>query len=285
MSTKSLLALAVIALALLMFFCIKTHLPMLASPIAAPSAVATPASLSATIRDGRVAVGGVMPDVTTRDATLAAARKLFGDSKVTDATTIGSNVAAPRWLATLPALMASGKTLGNGELRIEDASITVTGEVASAADKTARIAEVTAAAGIGAKVMDRLTVAAPSAPSAPLQTQLNNAMLNRIIEFETGSAVLTAKGTAILDGVAPIIKQSPPAQIEIAGHTDSRGAADANQQLSRARANAVREYLVARGVEAARLKASGYGAARPVADNTTRDGQQKNRRIEFSVTK
>ena len=78
--------------------------------------------------------------------------------------------------------------------------------------------------------------------------------------------------------------ESPNATILIEGHTDADGEEQANLDLSSARAQAVLDQLVARGVEASRLTAQGFGEAEPVASNESKEGKAKNRRIEFVVT-
>jgi len=70
----------------------------------------------------------------------------------------------------------------------------------------------------------------------------------------------------------------------IEGHTDSSGSAEINQQLSQQRAEAVMQALEARGVDAARLSAEGYGAERPLASNDTEEGRSANRRVEVYLT-
>jgi outer membrane protein OmpA-like peptidoglycan-associated protein len=71
--------------------------------------------------------------------------------------------------------------------------------------------------------------------------------------------------------------------IEIAGHTDNVGAPESNQKLSEDRANAVKQYLVKKGIVAERIVAKGYGDSEPVADNNTASGKQQNRRTEVRV--
>ena len=106
-------------------------------------------------------------------------------------------------------------------------------------------------------------------------------MVALYLNFDTGSANLQASSNSQIDQIADMLKAAPAMKIEVAGHTDNVGAADANQALSQARAAAVVKALVARGVAAARLVGRGYGASQPIADNRTDDGRAKNRRVEL----
>ncbi len=105
------------------------------------------------------------------------------------------------------------------------------------------------------------------------------------VAFATGSAKLTGAGFAALNSVADSLKAHPSLVVEVGGHTDSVGGAAFNLKLSQKRANAVRDYLIAQGVTAARLTAEGYGLTRPIADNKTDEGRARNRRVEFKVLK
>ncbi|MBZ8143645.1 cell envelope biogenesis protein OmpA, partial [Rubrivivax gelatinosus] len=116
--------------------------------------------------------------------------------------------------------------------------------------------------------------------SAAGQEQLDAALANRIVEFEPGSATLTATGQQVLDDLAGVIKRMPDRRFEIIGHTDAQGARLSNLALSAARADAVKSYLTAQGVPATLLGTSGAGPDRPVASNDTADGRARNRRIE-----
>ena len=104
------------------------------------------------------------------------------------------------------------------------------------------------------------------------------------ILFETGSSKLLPESYPIIDQVARILKENPNISMEIAGHTDSRGSARSNQILSENRAKSVKQYLVEkRGIDPTRLLTKGYGESKPVATNATKEGRQKNRRVEFKV--
>jgi OmpA-OmpF porin, OOP family len=103
------------------------------------------------------------------------------------------------------------------------------------------------------------------------------------VQFETGKAILQASSYAELNEIVDYMKINDKEIIEIAGHTDNVGQDADNLKLSQSRAEAVKNYLVKKGIAAARLKAKGYGASQPVADNSNEEGRQKNRRTEVRL--
>jgi OOP family OmpA-OmpF porin len=103
------------------------------------------------------------------------------------------------------------------------------------------------------------------------------------VTFEFDSERLTANARTILDGVVTALESAPDIRVEVGGHTDARGSDDYNQRLSERRAASVRDYLVDKGIDAARLSAVGYGEAKPVADNDSDEGREQNRRVELTV--
>jgi outer membrane protein OmpA-like peptidoglycan-associated protein len=104
------------------------------------------------------------------------------------------------------------------------------------------------------------------------------------VGFDAGKASLQSTATTAIDRLAQLLGVYPERSVRIEGHTDSLGDDAANQQLSERRANAVRDALLARGIDAARVAAVGYGETRPIADNATPGGRQKNRRIEIVLS-
>jgi outer membrane protein OmpA-like peptidoglycan-associated protein len=103
------------------------------------------------------------------------------------------------------------------------------------------------------------------------------------IRFANGKDTILFDSYPLLDEIAQAIKDSPKMQISIEGHTDSNGSDSFNLKLSQKRADAVRDYIIARGVEPDRLKAVGYGETKPLAPNDTEEGREKNRRVEFNI--
>jgi outer membrane protein OmpA-like peptidoglycan-associated protein len=107
------------------------------------------------------------------------------------------------------------------------------------------------------------------------------------VEFATGKDVIQgAPSFAVLDAVVSALKLHPEIfLVEVGGHTDNAGNAADNKTLSQKRADAVVKYLTGKGIAANRLTAKGYGQDKPIADNKTKAGQQKNRRVEFVILK
>ena len=103
------------------------------------------------------------------------------------------------------------------------------------------------------------------------------------IDFEFGKAALRQESYAFLDKVAAILSKKSLLKLSIQGHTDSRGVAVFNQKLSEQRAKTCVDYLLGKGIDAARLTPIGFGENQPIADNATEEGRAKNRRVVFSV--
>ena len=100
------------------------------------------------------------------------------------------------------------------------------------------------------------------------------------VQFATGKATIKPDSFARLDALVEYMTHKKSARIEISGHTDDAGKKAANKKLSQQRADAVRDYLVSKGIDDDRIKAVGYGDEKPIAPNDTSEGRQKNRRIE-----
>ena len=104
------------------------------------------------------------------------------------------------------------------------------------------------------------------------------------VNFEFDKATLTVNAKTILDGVSDSLSAAPGINVEIGGHTDSRGSDSYNERLSERRAESVMQYLIGRGIAAERMSSHGYGETTPVADNETDEGRELNRRVELKIT-
>lgn len=116
-------------------------------------------------------------------------------------------------------------------------------------------------------------------PAAPQKLVLEG------VNFDFDKATLRQEDIGSLDDDVEALKAWGDVNIEVAGHTDSMGSDAYNMKLSRQRAEAVRNFLISRGVAADRLTAKGYGESQPVADNATEEGRFKNRRVELAPLK
>ena len=103
--------------------------------------------------------------------------------------------------------------------------------------------------------------------------------------FDSGKSTLKVESSKELNELAEYMLLKKNMVVEIAGHTDNVGNKDINQKISEDRANAVRNYLIKKGVTAERIVAKGYGDTQPIGDNTTDSGKQKNRRTEVRTIK
>jgi len=115
--------------------------------------------------------------------------------------------------------------------------------------------------------------------------EVGKAIVLEGIVFETGKSTIKAESEPILNGVLQTLSENPEVFVMITGHTDNVGKRNSNMKLSQARADAVRAWLVAKGIESKRMSTMGYGPDRPIVPNDTDENKQKNRRIEFERVK
>ena len=256
-----------------------------AAPAALPSntAFATPAAPT-----GRhpgagphtVVVAGTVPDEATRQAMLQRVRELYGAERVVDQLGVGAVVAPPHWAGYVQRILSPElKQVSRGQLAIHGNTVEVKGEVGNEALRQQVVSQISTQLNPTYTVRNGLRVRADE------QAIIDQALAHRIVEFESGSAVLTPAGRAVLDELVGPLKSLPAhRKVQVVGHTDSVGSREANIALSAARADAVKAYLVSRQIPAQMIEASGVGPDRPVASNATAEGRARNRRIEFRVS-
>jgi len=122
------------------------------------------------------------------------------------------------------------------------------------------------------------------APAKMVRTPSGTQILH-VVHFGTGTAKIAPESIALIDAVAETMKGHPEiTRLDIQGHTDNKGSAEAGLRLTQQRADAVKTALVARGVSESRLTAKGYGATTPIDSNDTAVGRARNRRVGFVVS-
>lgn len=136
---------------------------------------------------------------------------------------------------------------------------------------------------VGRSVSDAEKALASLNPEHIRALDVATALNLQIINFEPYSSEIPEINKSILDQAAALIRRAPQVNLVIEGHTDNVGTAQDNKALSVKRAQAIMNYLIKQGVDPAKLQAVGMGAEKPIADNSTPEGQFKNRRIEFTV--
>jgi OmpA-OmpF porin, OOP family len=214
--------------------------------------------------------------------------------------------AAPRWLvptAIVGALLLAWLAIRSFTAPREPAAIaTVTAEATNGGVTAASRAASEAATAAWAALGDLMKVKLPdgsvlNVPALGVEARLVKFLddssapvsesswfdFDRLL-FDTGKATLQSASQEQLTNIAAILKAYPQVKVGIAGYTDDTGEPTANLRLSEERANNVMDELVKLGIDPARMSARGYGREHPVADNSTEEGRQKNRRISLRVT-
>ena len=185
------------------------------------------------------------------------------------------------------ALHAAGVEVPTGGIGVDGRDITLMGVRGSpiVSDQTRdMIAHVWGVRSVSVKVLEP-----PPAPpklelkpeAKKLEVDLSQFLEGKTIRFDVNSDVIHPEGRVVLDQVFRILATAPSVAVDITGHTDSDGDAVWNLGLSKRRAAAVKQYLAAKGIAAARIETEGFGSAKPVAPNDTPANKAKNRRIEF----
>ena len=229
---------------------------------------------------GKVVVSGTVPDEATRQAVLQRAREVFGVDRVVDQLGVGNLVAPPNWNTYLQRIISPElKQVSRGQISISGNVVDIKGEVGNEAVRQQLVSDLSTRLNTTYTVRNSLRVGAAG------QDQVDLALANRTIEFEYGNSTLTPNGRQVLDLLAPVLRGLAGRSFEVTGHTDAQGSRPQNIALSAARADAVKAYLVAKGIGADSISTSGAGPDRPVAGNDTPDGRARNRRIELRVVK
>lgn len=260
----------------------------------AVGAVQRPFQWSARRDDGRVILSGSVPSEATRESLMGAARAAFPSADPVDEMQVAGGAASPAFAQVARSAVRALARLETGEVRIVDAHVALIGDATS--ENAPAIQALFADPPPPFRVRYAFTIDGLDVQNPELQgLNLNNGnaeacerafdrlMERNVIHFPENSAVIDPSSRRILDALATVALRCDRFALEVAGHTDNVGTREANMALSRARADAVANYLAAQGVARSRLTARGYGPDNPRMSNDSEAGRAANRRIEFYV--
>ena len=241
------------------------------------------------LADGAVRLAGPVQDATSRAAIESYAAALFGHARVINTTVI--DPALPEgWPGRVLAGVEALATLHEGKLRVTPEEVAVEGwgldENVADAVSTLLAAKVGDDAVVdvsfNAEAAAALQMAARPRPEI-CADEIGAILDAGSIHFDAGSATILPVSRGVIAAIADVLRGCPGANFEIGGHTDLQGSAEANQRLSDERSQAVLAALQAEDLPLVGLRARGFGADDPVADNASQTGRAANRRIEFTL--
>ena len=295
-------------------FEVKEPQPLDTQPAALFPVTPSPYHTEITFKEGKVVLAGLVADESSRLWLINRAKEQFGANNVVDQMTIAYG--APQgWHTTVEVALINLGALESGKATLVDNNLTVTGFASGTRIADQVKSEITG--GISSNFTGSYDISANEpepvptyevkgpqpldgppamrmpdpasvdkvkpAASVSCQQKFNDLLKKDRIHFDTNKAIIKPESYELLDKLVEIAKECPNSSIEVDGHTDARGTKAHNQWLSESRANAVVDYLKKHGVTSNKLRGVGYGELKPIADNSTRQGMAKNRRIEFKV--
>ena len=243
-------------------------------------------------KENRVTLKGYVPNSSVHKELVSDAQSLFGEASVTDE--LKESRGAPKgWYDTSKLGLEKLKDVEYGEFDISDSNFHFKGYVGSLDDKDILVAHLDSA--LNSSYRGSYEVDAPEPKVVPkaeepnpeptniesCKSKIDTLLSQNKIHFEYNKATIKKESFILLDNLIKVINECPNSKVIIEGHTDSDGSKRYNKSLSTKRANAVKVYLVQKGVAEKRLEAIGYGESKPIATNATKEGKEKNRRIEF----
>jgi peptidoglycan-binding protein ArfA len=237
-------------------------------------------------------LSGDLPNVEAKTGLLDSLKLAFGpDIDLTDNLNVKAGVNAPDF-AALGSIFGAAVDIPDFNFDLNGDTVTLKG-VAPSEQVKSEVEAAAKAAWPNIKVVNEITVSAPSAPApapAPaggacttLQADIT-ALLKTPINFQTDGFTLVAASQQQLTQIADKLKACPGPKVSVVGHTDSSGNDTINVPLSNNRAKSVADYLVSQGVAGDRVTSSGVGSSQPIAPNDTPAGKAQNRRVDITVS-
>ncbi len=236
--------------------------------------------------DGALLLRGQVHDESTRNKIVASVLDAFPALSIENEIQVVAGE-PEAWFAPLLRVITAISVVKNPEIEIPEngGSIVLEGAVGAEVQKKAVLEDLNSALLETLQLDEKLRVEVEERDPTlvALEKRIQDLQTTTRIQFKINTAHLADLSKVVLDQVADILKEAPSAQIEVEGHTDNLGKTQLNMELSQLRADAVRDYLISKGIQASRLTSVGYGPTRPVATNTTRQGRITNRRVVFSL--
>jgi OmpA-OmpF porin, OOP family len=273
-------------------FSLQTVMPQRMEDRADGSTVHAPRFDAVLGEDGVLTLTGAVGDQTSRQAIGSYAAALFGHERVQNRTVIDPDL-PEGWPGRVLAGIDALTELKEGRATVSPEDVALVGwgiaedteaKVAALLDERVTKASVAVrfdaeAAAAAALEAARAAMSRPEICAEEVAAILQDGSIN----FRAGSSEISPESQGVIAAIADVLRTCPGAEFEVAGHTDSQGEPQANQELSETRARAVQFALESQDLPLIEFRARGYGSAYPVADNATPEGRLRNRRIELTL--
>jgi len=237
--------------------------------------VLNPALISIVFEGGNIVFSGNVDNNTSRKSIIDSARVQFKQRPVVDKLETNNDTASlqdiSQLLAVASQLEDGAKVSIEGDKLNVQANVKNNNQINSIGTRFARAFDGT--------FENNLVVTAHQ----QCLNKLSGLLAENMIYFDSGTTTIQARSSAVMETIFETITGCPGIELQVDGHTDNTGSSARNLVLSRERAQSVLDQLVARGLEADRFTANGYGAERPIQSNDTAEGRSANRRIEFKL--
>ena len=261
---------------------------LLVAPETPADDIAIPEMVATLSPEGQVQIRGPVINPRAQRTLQTFAYAVFGSDDVYLSTKLQNNL-PEGWMVRSLASLAGLSQLNSGLVTVSPNAIDITGLTGRRSTRTDIAQILIDRLGDGAEFELDVTYLEELDPLARMLTgdacvaEINNLGRKNKIKFEPGSATLDANSRDTVQAIAEVFDRCLEAPIEIAGHTDSQGREEMNLNLSKGRAEAVLTALRGARVKLKSLTAEGYGETQPIGDNSTEEGREANRRIEFRL--